>query len=165
MEQMRTFKILRYILPSVSQVTRTQIPFFSEYAQSGGDRGGNKLELKELGCFNSETALVLYFMQNEGNGQAILSELIKILAAARDLEKDEDKDFLYGDKEIPIMTTRIQNPKVPGQDTSIYEDWHWRDANKRKAIHIECAAEEVKHLQRLVEIAKRRNLVAMIWGK
>ena len=84
-----------------------------------------------MGCFNTETALVLYFMHNEGNGQAILSELIKILAAARDLEKGEDKDFLYGDKEIPIMTTRIQNPKVPGQDTSIYEDWHWRDATTR----------------------------------
>ena len=88
-------------------------------------QGGNRLELKELGCFNSETALVLYFMHNEGNVQAILSELVKILVVARNLEKADNKDFQYGDKEVPMMTTRLQNPKVPGQDTSVYEDWHW----------------------------------------
>ena len=87
------------------------------------------------------------------------------MGVARNLEKADDKDFQYGDKEVPMMTTRLQNPKVPGQDTSVFEDWHWRDKNKRKAIHIECAADLVKHLQRLVEIAKRRNVVAMIWGK
>ena len=56
-------------------------------------------------------------------------------------------------------------PKVSGQDTSMYNDWHWRDANMRKAIHIECAEENVNHLQTLVEIAKRRNLIAAKWGK
>ena len=32
-------------------------------------QGGNRLELKELGCYNTETALVLYFMHNECNEQ------------------------------------------------------------------------------------------------
>ena len=30
-------------------------------------QGGNRLELKELGCYNTETALVLYFLHNECN--------------------------------------------------------------------------------------------------
>ena len=39
----------------------------------------------------------------------------------------------------------------------------WRYTNKRKAIHIECAEEDVNHLQTLVEIAKRRNLIPAMW--
>ena len=128
-------------------------------------QGGNRLELKELGCFNTETALVLYFMHNECNEQAIVSELSKILELAKKEEREQDKEFLFANKDIPLMTTRILMPKVPGQDTSMYDDWHWRDANKRKAIHIECADEDVHHLQILVVIAKRRNLVAAVWGK
>jgi hypothetical protein len=62
------------------------------------------------------------------------------------------------------MSTRILMLKVPGQDTSMYDDWHWRDSNKRKAIHIECTEEDVNHLQTLVEIAKRRNLITAMWG-
>ena len=55
--------------------------------------------------------------------------------------------------------------KVPGQDTSMYDGWHWRDVNKRKAIHIECAEEDANYLQTLVEISKRQNLTAAMWGK
>ena len=99
-------------------------------------QGGNRLELKELGCFNTETALVLYFMHNECNKQAIVSELSKTLELAKKEEREQDKEFLFANEDIPLMTTRILMPKVPGQDTLIYDDWHWRDANKRKAIHI-----------------------------
>ena len=63
------------------------------------------------------------------------------------------------------MSTRILMPKVPGQDAFMYDNWHWRDSNKRKAIHIECAEEEVNYLQTLVKIAKRRNLITAMWGK
>ena len=128
-------------------------------------QGGNRLELKELGCFNTETALVLYFMHNECNEQSTVRELSRILERARNEEKEHDKEFSFANNDIPLMSTRILMPKVPGQDTSMYDDWHWRDSNKRKAIHIECAEEDVNHLQTLVEIAKRRNLIAAMWGK
>ena len=64
------------------------------------------------------------------------------------------------DKDPESILQRVRpewRRQVPGQDTSIYDDWHWRDANKRKAIHIERAEENVQHLQTLVEIAKRRK--------
>ena len=128
-------------------------------------QGGNRLELKELGCFNTETALVLYFMHNECNEQSTVRELSRILERARNEEKEHDKEFSFANNDIPLMSTRILMPKVPGQDTSMYDDWHWRDSNKRKAIHIECVEEDVNHLQTLVEIAKRRNLIAAMWGK
>ena len=129
-------------------------------------QGGNRLELKELGCYyNTKTALVLYFLHNKCNKQSIVYELTKILDQAKKEEKEQDKEFAFADNDIPLMSTRILVPKVPGQDTSIYNDWHWRDTNKRKAIHIECAEENVQHLQTLVEIAKRQNLVAAQRGK
>ena len=56
-------------------------------------------------------------------------------------------------------------PKVPRQDTSVYDDWNWRDANKKRAIHIECTKKDINHLQILVEIAKRRNIMVATWGK
>ena len=99
---------------------------------------------------------MLYFMHNEGNVCAIISEIVKMLEVTRDTEKRDDKIFLYANKEILMMTARVQNPKIPGQDTSLYENWHWRYANKRKAIHSECAEENVKHSQKLIELAYAR---------
>ena len=85
-------------------------------------QGGNRLELKELGCYNTETALVLYFLHNECNEQTIVYELSKILEQARKEEKENDKDFVLANNDIPLMSTRILMPKVPGQDTSMYDD-------------------------------------------
>ena len=101
-------------------------------------------------------------MHSNGNEQATISELTKILEVTRDVEKDKDNDLLYADKDIPMTTLRILKPKVPRQDTSMYEDWHWRDAHKRKAIHIERAEEDVNHLLMLVVISKRHNLMAAV---
>ena len=75
---------------------------------------GTSLELKELGCFNAETALVLYFVHNKCNEQAIILEPSKITELARNEEREEDKDFPFSNKNIPLMTTRIPNHKVPG---------------------------------------------------
>ena len=90
--------------------------------------------------------LVLYFMHHECNEQSTVRELSSILERARNEEKENDKEFSFANNGIPFMSTRILMPKVPGQDTSMYEHWHWRDFNKRKAIHIECAEEDVNHL-------------------
>ena len=60
---------------------------------------------------------------------------------------------------------RVLISKVPGQDTSMYDNWYWRDANKRKGIYLECAEEDVNHLQTLGEIAKRQDVAAAMWGK
>ena len=63
------------------------------------------------------------------------------------------------------MTTRILHHNVSGQDTPMYGDWHWRDTNKRKVIHNECAEEDVNHLQTFVVTAKRQNLTIDVYGK
>ena len=77
-------------------------------------QGDNQLELKELGCFNTETALVLYFMHNECNEQSTVYELSKILERTRNEVKENNKDFSFANNDIPLMSTRISMPKVPG---------------------------------------------------
>ena len=49
-----------------------------------------------------------------------------------------------------------QVPKIPGQDTSQFQEWHWKDANKCKAIHIRFNAENVSTMQTLLEVAKEK---------
>ena len=58
---------------------------------------------------------------------------------------------------VSDISLQIQVPKIPGQDTSQFQEWHWKDANKRKAIHIRCNVEEVGTVQTLLEVAKEKD--------
>ena len=40
----------------------------------------------------------------------------------------------------------------------------WRMKDFRKALHIICTKDHVLHIQALMEVAKKRNLVLPIWG-
>ena len=55
-------------------------------------------------------------------------------------------------------------PKVTGQDTSQYSNWHWKETEKLKALHLECASEDMKQVQALADFAKRHDLVKTFWG-
>ena len=85
-------------------------------------QGGNRLDMKLLDCFDTQTVLVVYMMHNRGNHNTIIKEAGKFLKEARDLEKKEanEGEFPYGQLEIPMMVIRSIVPKVPGQDTSQY---------------------------------------------
>ena len=56
-------------------------------------------------------------------------------------------------------------PKIPGLDTSKFSDWHWKDANKRKAIHVVCDVDQVSKVQALFEMAKAQKMSETLWGK
>ena len=62
------------------------------------------------------------------------------------------------------MVIRSIVPKVPGKDTSQYSNWHWKEAEKLKAFHLECASKDMKQVQALADVAKRRDLVKTFWG-
>ena len=105
-------------------------------------------------------------MHNGGNHNTIIKEAGKFLKEARDLEQKEanEGDFPYGQLKIPMMVICSIVPKVPGQDTSQYSNWHWKETEKRKALHLECASEDMKQVQALADVAKCRNLVKTFWG-
>ena len=62
------------------------------------------------------------------------------------------------------MFIRSIVPKVPGQDTSQYSNWHWKETEKCKTLHLECASEDMKQVQALAGISKCRDLVKTFWG-
>ena len=129
-------------------------------------QGGNRLELSELECFESETAIVIYNLLHDGSTSTLLKEARRFLNEAKKAEEEEaiDGQFQFAGKAVPAMTMRLGVPKIPGLDTSQFNEWDWRDANKRKALHFECAKADVAHVQELVRIAKARNLVELYWG-
>ena len=82
--------------------------------------------MKLLDCFDTQTVLVVYMMQNGGNRNTIIKEAGKFLKEDRYLEQKEanEGEFPYGQLEIPMMVIRSIVPKVPGKETSQYSNWH-----------------------------------------
>ena len=86
---------------------------------------------------------------------AIRAEAFRLMKWAARHEKDMEMDVDTGGKVlVPDISLQIQVPKIPGQDTSQFQEWHWKDTNKRKAIHIRCNVEGVRTVQTLLEVAK-----------
>ena len=109
-------------------------------------QGGNRLDMKLLDCFDMQTVLVAYMIHNRGNHNTIIKEAGQFLKEARDLEQKEanEGEFPYGQLEIAMIVIRNIVPKVPGQDTSQYSNWHWKETEKRKALNLKCASEDMK---------------------
>ena len=101
-------------------------------------------------------------MHNGVNHNTMIKEATKFLAEARDLEESVEDEgvFQYGRLPIPMMVIRNMVPKVSGQVTSVYSNWHWKEGEKRKALHFECATGNDKHVQALVDMAKPWDLVS-----
>ena len=87
----------------------------------------------------------------------MIKEATKFLTEARDLEESVEDEgvFKYGKLPIPMMVIHNMVPKVPGQDASVYSNWYWKEGGKRKALHFEYSTGDVKHVQALVDVAKR----------
>ena len=111
-------------------------------------QGGNRLDMKLLDCFDTQMVLVEYMMHIGGNHNTIIKEAEKFLKEVRDLEQKETNkgEFPYGQLKIPMMVIRSIVPNVPGQYTSKYSNWNWKEAEKRKSLHLECASEDMKQV-------------------
>ena len=77
---------------------------------------------------------------HDGNTSTLLKEARKFLNAAKKAEEEEaiGGQFQFTGKAVPALTMRRGVPKIPGLDTAQFNDWDWRDAHKRKALHFEC---------------------------
>ena len=58
---------------------------------------------------------------------------------------------------ISLIANHLLVPKIQGMEKSQFQDWYWRDANKRKVIHIMCNKEEVGRVQDFFEVAKEKS--------
>ena len=104
--------------------------------------------MQPFDCFDTKTALVIYYLYNECNQRTLIKEMTKVLKEGRDLETKlvsvSGSEYKHANTHIPMMAMHTMMPKVPGLDTSVYSNWHWSKAEKHKALHVETLSEDIK---------------------
>ena len=79
--------------------------------------------MKPLDCFDTKTALVIYYLRNEGSKKTLLKEMTKFLKERRDLEvklaNASGNEHKHASTHILTMVMRTMMPKVPGLDTTV----------------------------------------------
>jgi hypothetical protein len=134
--------------------------------------GGVLLTIKDLQSFESETILSCFNMFIQTNKAILLAELEDILtqAQAKAQEINPTKFWWNSDKtsknsSLPPIKLHLQNPKLPGQDTSYYNELSWRVQANRKVLHVECNKKYASNIKCLMHYAQECGLVEEFWGQ
>ena len=127
--------------------------------------GGTRLFLRKLDAFKTNTPIVLYHMLNSIHQPTFIYELTPILERAHDALLQDNEDYAWWNEKVPEFGMRINIPKIPGQNTSVFAGWPRHLQQKRKCIHVEVATTSRKMIQEIVAKAKEMNLFAPVWGK
>jgi hypothetical protein len=121
---------------------------------------------KELQSFKSERVLSLFNICTAVPKKIILDKSLTILAQAQSFAQKGDFTKFYWDVEdlptdstLPAMVIRLQNPKLPGQDTSNYSKLSWRVQANWKVYHVECNRRYAANIKGLAQVAKEVNMV------
>jgi hypothetical protein len=83
----------------------------------------------------------------------------------------EPTDFFWPMEDLPSNSTlpalelHLQNPKLPGQDTSHFSKMSCRAQANQKAFHLECDRRFAANIKKLTQLAKESDLVTKMWGK
>jgi hypothetical protein len=115
--------------------------------------GGVHLQIKEVQIFESETILLLFNIFTATNKKILLVEIHEILTAAQSQIQEQDPtEFWWGledtapNSSLPPLELRLENPKLPGQDTSHFNKLSWRVQANRKVYHVECNSRFAKDI-------------------
>jgi hypothetical protein len=102
----------------------------------------------------------------------LLQEFCSILQEVQTLAQEiEPTNFIWAAEDLlsnstlPAMELCIQNPKLPGQDTTHFNKWSWQAQANWKAFHVECNHRFAANIKKLTQLAKEANLVTKMWGK
>jgi hypothetical protein len=134
--------------------------------------GGVCLTIKDLQSFESKTILSCFNVFTQTDKSVLLAKLEDILtqAQARAQEINPTEFWWSADKtpknsSLPPIELRLQNPKLPGQDTSHYSKLSWRVQANRKVLHVKCDKKFASNIKRLMHYAKECGLVEEFWGR
>jgi hypothetical protein len=129
------------------------------------------LQIKELQTFESEAILLLFNIYTDTNKKILLMEPHEILTASQNQIQEHDPTEFWWDLEdtapnssLPPLKLRLQNPKLPGQDTSHFNNLSWWVQANQKVYHVECDSHFAKDIQCLMHYAKEMGLVANFLG-
>jgi hypothetical protein len=129
------------------------------------------LQIKELQTFETKTILSLFNIFTATNKKILLAELQEILTTAQSqAQKHDPSEFWWGledtapNSSLPPLELRLQNPKLPGQDTSHFNKLSWQVQANWK-VYVECDRRLVKNIQNLMHFSKEMGLVTKFWGR
>jgi hypothetical protein len=77
--------------------------------------GGQRLSIKNLQSFKSETIIALFNVYTATKKDTLLSKLNKILTLALAEIQEDDSDEFLGVFKVPKMDLHLQVPKLPGR--------------------------------------------------
>ncbi len=98
-------------------------------------RGGILPQVKELQSFESDTILAFYNIFTSPSKNYLLQEFCSIIREAQTLDEEiEPTNFIWAMEDLPspsnstllAMELCLQNPKLPGQDTTHFNKLSWR---------------------------------------
>lgn len=134
-----------------------------------GRLGGAKVYLKAFNTFDTDTTAMVLKSWNRLSTETFLEEFKVMFQEAKEVlrKQTEDGGHAYENYELPIpmMRTRLMNPKLTGQDTTPYSGWSTAKAFKRKAIHIEAERSMFEHIHEVIAVMKSSGIVKKYWGK
>lgn len=132
-----------------------------------GRMGGIRLEQKALQSFSTISPLAIYLIWNRMHQATLIGEYTKILEEAKEIgeanEMLEDELFLTW-ASTPSFSLRLNVPRLPGQDTSVFNNYSTQLSHGRKVFHIECDKKDEEYLKKLTQIAKDNGLIEAMWG-
>ena len=79
-------------------------------------------------------------------------------------KEEKGEDYVHAGRHLPSFGTRVNVPKIKGQDTRVFENWSREQQFMRKAVHFESDREDSAFVQDLMEKAKLEDLIRPIWG-
>jgi hypothetical protein len=96
-------------------------------------KGRVRLQIKKLQTFKNETILSPFNSFTATNKKIFLAELGEILTEAQNQVQEHDPtEFWWGlenmapNSSLPPLELRLQNPKLPGQDTFHFNKLSWQ---------------------------------------
>jgi hypothetical protein len=102
----------------------------------------------------------------------LLQEFCSILQEAQTLAQEiELTNFIWAAEDLlskstlPANELHLQNPELPGQDTTHFNKLFRRAQANQKAFHVECNRPFAADIKKLTQLAKEANLVTKMWGK
>ncbi len=135
-------------------------------------RGSIHHWVKELQSFESDMILAFYNIFTSTPKNYLLQEFCSILQEVQTLAQEiEPTNFIWAMEDLPSNSTlpamelRLQNPKLPGQDTTHFDKLSWRAQANQKAFHVECDCRFAANIKKLTQLAKEANLATKMWGK
>ena len=123
-----------------------------------GKMKGQRLQIKDLLSFASETPLLLYKLYNQGHWKSIIRELTMIMEKARNTtSRDDNLEEKHEARLIPPMKFHKNILKLPGQDTLRFNNWTWKVQVNQKVLHLEVDKGEIKFTEKIIEVAKENK--------